>query len=372
MNQETDEAALPAGWYYAKHGRREGPLSEDEIEHAIRMGRVDPDTSVWQPGMKAWLALGDSPLAAVVDRSQPPPLPGAIGDNTLIRCLAVAPVIGAVVEWLFALAQTQGDLQEALIVFSDDTYWWITVALSIVLALLDRHRLKRSGVDVSRLRRWLPFLLVPGYLYMRARVLKKSQIHLVVWIFSFAAVLAGQFLFADHFARSDRQARQEMAPVSSLAMLQPAPELAPALAPARPGTMPPDQLADPTDTKVETYGDIRIESTDDQHLVKRGGKVLATFEGLFITEAEKWDGVESSFQLFLLGSGGTACPAMFFLVETRPAGATDVSDEFGTCSDRVRVWQAENVQFIEMMDAQGGKATFAYLNGKLTRDGQAF
>lgn len=99
-------------------------------------------------------------------------------NNTVIWFLAFAPIIGSFLEgffWGFLSTYTQRDI-------SIDRFWWITIALNILLCTIDEKRLEQRGVDVDKLgSAWL----VPVYLFKRAALLRQSQAYFWVWIVCF-------------------------------------------------------------------------------------------------------------------------------------------------------------------------------------------
>ncbi len=51
-------------WYYAIYNQQNGPVSEADMTHLIRQGRVKADTLVWRAGMNDWLPAAQTELAA--------------------------------------------------------------------------------------------------------------------------------------------------------------------------------------------------------------------------------------------------------------------------------------------------------------------
>lgn len=93
-------------------------------------------------------------------------------DNTLVWTLAFAPILGAILEqvlknilgnvWIFSLA---------------------TLALNIVLAVLDEKKLQKQGIDTSTFGgAWL----IPVYLFKRAKMFNHNLAYFIVWIVCFA------------------------------------------------------------------------------------------------------------------------------------------------------------------------------------------
>ena len=53
-------------WYYVENDLRMGPISEAEFDNLAEVGRIKPDTLVWQPGMSDWIPLSqlEGPVAS--------------------------------------------------------------------------------------------------------------------------------------------------------------------------------------------------------------------------------------------------------------------------------------------------------------------
>lgn len=64
-------------WFYAKHGKSEGPVEESELRAKIASGEIGPDNLVWRQGMAEWTPLGKvSELApGQAPGAVPPPAP---------------------------------------------------------------------------------------------------------------------------------------------------------------------------------------------------------------------------------------------------------------------------------------------------------
>src|SRR5262245_29120322 len=41
-------------WYYQEDGVQVGPLTEDEFDMRVRLGRIGPNTMVWNETMRGW------------------------------------------------------------------------------------------------------------------------------------------------------------------------------------------------------------------------------------------------------------------------------------------------------------------------------
>ena len=46
-------------WYYAKHGKQEGPVDQATLQSKIQSGEVAATDLVWRDGMPEWKAAGD-------------------------------------------------------------------------------------------------------------------------------------------------------------------------------------------------------------------------------------------------------------------------------------------------------------------------
>ena len=55
-------------WYYAKHGKQQGPLPVDRLKAMIESGEVAPTDLVWREGMAEWL-----PVVQVTELRNPVP-----------------------------------------------------------------------------------------------------------------------------------------------------------------------------------------------------------------------------------------------------------------------------------------------------------
>lgn len=62
-------------------------------------------------------------------------------------------------------------------------YWIITFLINIALVIADSNELKRVGIESSVL---IGILLIPVYLYRRAKLLGAPQVGLIVWLIAFA------------------------------------------------------------------------------------------------------------------------------------------------------------------------------------------
>ena len=69
---------LNHGWFVAMAEQREGPMTQEDVEHLLSSGRAGPETLVWQRSLTDWTPAESVPLFdAVLTRDAPPPLPNA-------------------------------------------------------------------------------------------------------------------------------------------------------------------------------------------------------------------------------------------------------------------------------------------------------
>jgi hypothetical protein len=83
-------------WYYLRHGEQCGPISEDELIAAARLGQIQPTTLVWHSAFESWKQASVIPMLAVNFKSP--------------RAAALAS----------AAVQSAGELQDAVLDGEDD------------------------------------------------------------------------------------------------------------------------------------------------------------------------------------------------------------------------------------------------------------
>lgn len=175
-------------WFYEEKGQRLGGIDESAMVILIQSGKLRHGSSVWKQGFTDWAKLEDTPLRIHLDRLSPPPLTGQHVSNTLVWVLAFAPMLGLFLEGFVAML-VYGNEDWAIDAVSDGKFFYITIALNILLSVLDEKRLQKAGHNTSAFKGWV--WLVPVYLYQRARQLKQSLACFIVWIVCFVLVLLG-------------------------------------------------------------------------------------------------------------------------------------------------------------------------------------
>ena len=169
-------------WYYEQNGQRLGPVTMANIVGLIQSGILARGSAVWKSGLADWQRIEDTELGAHLDNSAPPPLPARHVSNTVVWVLAFAPIIGLILEYIFAVV-VYGDGPVAEAAVSDSKFWYITLGLNIGLSFRDARQLRKAGHDTSKFSRWT--WLVPVYLFQRAKSLKHNLAYFIVWIVCF-------------------------------------------------------------------------------------------------------------------------------------------------------------------------------------------
>lgn len=167
-------------WHYEKNGIRHDGITEEEMMERVKRGELTAATLVWQPGMRDWQPLSNTPLTvALAQCITPPPLPGHRIPGGVVWTLAFAPFIGYALE-LWAAGLSGMAFEEAYDAVSGGQYWFIALLLNIALSYLDERRLHKAGVDTATFGKmaWL----VPFYLWQRAKSLGQRPAYFWVWL----------------------------------------------------------------------------------------------------------------------------------------------------------------------------------------------
>lgn len=173
-------------WFYEENGSRIGGVTEKEIASLIENGTITYGTSVWKEGFPEWLIIENTELRKYLAKVSPPPLKGEKVNNTVVWVLAFAPVIGIFLEGFIA-GLLYGDSYRVELAISNAEFWYVTVALNIILCVLDERKLKSAGQDTSKFKGWV--WLIPVYLYQRAKKLNQSLAYFIVWLICFAIMI---------------------------------------------------------------------------------------------------------------------------------------------------------------------------------------
>lgn len=182
-------------WHYEKDGQRHGAVSDTDIGSLIERRAIDGSTLVWSQGFVDWMALAETELASYLRATNAPPaLPASKVSNVLVWILALAPIIGLLLEAMIGGAMAPSDDMAELagaIAVKSGQYWWVTLLLNIGLSILDERRLKKAGIDTSAFGKLV--FIVPVYLFKRAKTLGHSPAYFWTWIGMFALSMACSF-----------------------------------------------------------------------------------------------------------------------------------------------------------------------------------
>lgn len=241
------EETTSNGWYLNENGRITGPWSQQDIEARKKSHKIDNSAKVWREGFPQWKELSACGL-----NFGPPPLSGNEVDNTVLGLLAFAPIWGeficriltgfmqvSIVEKISgpeavklidsispggtilsdaircAIAVMDVDvfinIMDAAKAFtkipSADIFYLAYSSMMVFLAIncslcwLDARKAKKSGYLENRVSPWW-CLLVPVYLFLRAKTMKSGRWCFWVWI---AALFLGSYLskpIAEEFFKS--------------------------------------------------------------------------------------------------------------------------------------------------------------------------
>lgn len=176
-------------WFYESEGQRKGGVPEAEIIALIKEGKLTHGASVWCKGMPDWMRIENTDLRVHLDDSMPPPLTGEHANNTVVWVLAFAPILGTFLEGILAGLIYHGNEHLAESALEQHKFWFVTLALNIVLSYVDEKKLKEGGVKTDKFSGWW-VCVVPVYLFQRAQALKHNLAYFIVWIVCFVLMIS--------------------------------------------------------------------------------------------------------------------------------------------------------------------------------------
>ncbi|ASS56893.1 DUF4339 domain-containing protein [Rhizobium leguminosarum] len=160
-------------WHYTANGSTVGPVSGDELTRLYKAGKINEGTLVWN-AVRAGEWAEYRTFSELHGTSGPPPLPTSMINDTWIWAMALVPAIGLLIERAFASGSHLGMQPEA---------WAFLYAITyLVLVALDGDAIRQSGRRQQVGTIWPWALLLPAYLYVRARRLGKPYYTLLTWI----------------------------------------------------------------------------------------------------------------------------------------------------------------------------------------------
>jgi len=180
-----------SAWHYEHNGQRHGPVSSEVITALIHTKTLNGQSLVWNPGLPGWTTLSQTELSGQLPVSQTPPaLPSHKISNVAVGFLCVAPLLGFLLEAMVAGAMSSSEFtldQEVTTALQTNKYWYITLLLNIGLSLWDCKRLEKAGVDTEGFGKTA--LIVPVYLWKRAKSLQSGTHFFWIWLASFGFTL---------------------------------------------------------------------------------------------------------------------------------------------------------------------------------------
>ncbi|MDH0894865.1 MULTISPECIES: DUF4339 domain-containing protein [unclassified Pseudomonas] len=170
-------------WFYEDKGQRLGGIDEATMIAMIQSKKLGYGSLVWQKGFSDWKNLEDTTLRPHLESISPPPLAGKYISNSVIWILALAPILGYLLECFVAGIVYNGNESRALRTVANGHFIYITIALNIFLSFWDEKRLQKSGVNTDRFKGWV--WLVPVYIFQRAKNLQHNLAYFITWVACF-------------------------------------------------------------------------------------------------------------------------------------------------------------------------------------------
>ena len=159
-------------WHYVKNNEKIGPVPQARMGEILRAGGIAKDTLVWKHGMAEWVPLSTTALANELGQDSPPPLPPK---NTLAWIIAFVPLIGMFVEQNTA--------------FDSGAKIFGYIAAYTALCAIDSNNLRKGG-HLGEKSLFIFFVLVPLYLYRRARLLGQKLYYFFAWFVAMIITIA--------------------------------------------------------------------------------------------------------------------------------------------------------------------------------------
>jgi hypothetical protein len=182
-------------WFYVENGLKKGPVSTSQL-HQIA-DRVGPNFEVWTEGYNDWQPYKRAP-ASGHSSPTPPPLSPQMIDNTWVWLVALTPLIVAIVDAVIVQIRLENlaatgwwnvlefrDVGGAMTVGRKrlgGLPWQTTFILSSLFVILDLRKLRQAGHPPMKTDILWGFLLVPVYLFVRAKRLRQKPNYAVTWI----------------------------------------------------------------------------------------------------------------------------------------------------------------------------------------------
>ncbi|HEY8384632.1 MAG TPA: RDD family protein [Porticoccaceae bacterium] len=157
-------------WYFAIHGRRVGPFSEQEMAELVKSGSLRPDTLVWNPALGGWQRLAEVPALARHLDTAAPPSSAAFSEfvdyagfwrrvaarliDMLIGCILAVPGLVVVALLLVTVTFSPDPATDELVnrILMDClvlVFWWLYFALQISSPRQATFGMKGMGIMVT-------------------------------------------------------------------------------------------------------------------------------------------------------------------------------------------------------------------------------
>ena len=134
-----------------------------------------------------------------------------------------------------------------------------------------------------------------------------------------------------------------------------------------------DVTTDPDEERqtVTRYGQLSIVGDLNNMQLLFNGKKLRDGDGFSLSFEKKLVSGNSDIVLIMNNSGGRLCPVQYFFVTIKSDSDVQLSPEFGTCSDLIKISQNGDQVIATMPDySSGKKVKYAYIRGVLTENGK--
>lgn len=176
-------------WYCVLDGMSpSGPYSDEQINEMVSNKLIQNNTPVWHKGLEDWMEFSQVRESKYYNDGVPSLKKEHINDSW-IWTLAFAPLLSSSIFYVYryytylnlASDATNAELYQTesnLLRFS----WTITLAMNTFLTYKDCKMLKKCGYDTRQLG---SYLIIPTYMYKRARMLHQTQVCLIIWIITF-------------------------------------------------------------------------------------------------------------------------------------------------------------------------------------------
>jgi hypothetical protein len=152
-------------------------VSLQDLKALFDNGAIYEDTLVWSVARGGdWAKYSDT--FRDNGAASAPPIPSSQITDLWVWCIAAVPILGAVIE-AWVAASSKLPLNPLVIIAA-------YAATNGALAMLDTSAIRKSGRN-DRSISALAFVLVPAYLFVRAKRLGRSQITLATWVLAIAA-----------------------------------------------------------------------------------------------------------------------------------------------------------------------------------------